>query len=128
MLGGAGNDTLTGGYGNDTLDGGSGNDSLDGGYGSDTYVFRKGSGQDTISNYAYNDTTANKLDVIRLEGLSAADVVLRREYDDLIIQIKDSGETLRVSSHFNTSALYGYNIDQIQFADGTALTNEQIRT
>ncbi|WP_327194638.1 calcium-binding protein, partial [Pseudomonas syringae] len=128
LLGGAGNDTLTGGYGNDTLDGGSGNDSLDGGYGSDTYVFRKGSGQDTISNYAYNDTTANKLDVIRLEGLNAADVVLRREYDDLIIQIKDSGETLRVSSHFNTSVLYGYNIDQIQFADGTALTNEQIRT
>ncbi|OUM04565.1 calcium-binding protein, partial [Pseudomonas syringae] len=128
LLGGAGNDTLTGGYGNDTLDGGSGNDSLDGGYGSDTYVFRKGSGQDTISNYAYNDTTANKLDVIRLEGLNAADVVLRREYDDLIIQIKDSGETLRVSSHFNTSVLYGYNIDQIQFADGSALTNEQIRT
>ncbi|WP_241090048.1 calcium-binding protein [Pseudomonas viridiflava] len=128
LLGGAGNDTLTGGYGNDTLDGGSGNDSLDGGYGSDTYVFRKGSGQDTISNYAYNDTTANKLDVIRLEGLNAADVVLRREYDDLIIQIKDSGETLRVSSHFNTSVLYGYGIDQVQFADGTALTNEQIRT
>ncbi|MBX8617208.1 calcium-binding protein [Pseudomonas cichorii] len=128
LLGEAGNDTLTGGYGNDTLDGGAGNDSLDGGYGSDTYVFRKGSGQDTISNYAYNDTTANKLDVIRLEGLNAADVVMRRESDDLIIQIKDSGETLRVSSHFSTSVLYGYNIDQIQFADGTTLSNEQIRT
>ncbi|MBX8489549.1 calcium-binding protein [Pseudomonas cichorii] len=128
LLGEAGNDTLTGGYGNDTLDGGAGNDSLDGGYGSDTYVFRKGSGQDTISNYAYNDTTANKLDVIRLEGLNAADVVMRRESDDLIIQIKDSGETLRISSHFSTSVLYGYNIDQIQFADGTTLSNEQIRT
>ncbi|RMR63373.1 calcium-binding protein, partial [Pseudomonas cichorii] len=73
--GGDGNDTLNGGDGNDTLDGGSGNDLLSGDYGSDTYVFRKGSGQDTISNYAYNDTTANKLDVIRLEGLNAADVV-----------------------------------------------------
>ncbi|MCV4339837.1 calcium-binding protein [Pseudomonas capsici] len=128
LLGDAGNDTLSGGYGNDTLDGGSGNDSLDGGYGSDTYVFRKGSGQDTISNYAYNDTTANKLDVIRLEGLNASDVVMRRESDDLIIQIKDSNETLRVSSHFNSTPLYGYNIDQVQFADGTVLTNEQIRT
>ncbi|RMQ40696.1 Calcium binding hemolysin protein, partial [Pseudomonas cichorii] len=127
LLGGAGNDTLTGGYGNDTLDGGIGNDSLDGGFGSDTYVFRKGSGQDTISNYAYNDTTANKLDVIRLEGLNAADVVMRRESDDLIIQIKDSAETLRVSSHFSTSVLYGYAIDQVQFADGTVLSNEQIR-
>ncbi|PBQ07278.1 calcium-binding protein, partial [Pseudomonas syringae] len=126
LLGGAGNDTLTGGYGNDTLDGGSGNDSLDGGYGSDTYVFRKGSGQDTISNYAYNDTTANKLDVIRLEGLNAADVVLRRESDDLIIQIKDSGETLRVSSHFYSSAIYGYGIDQVQFADGVIWNKESI--
>ncbi|WP_327194214.1 calcium-binding protein, partial [Pseudomonas syringae] len=102
------------------------NDSLDGGYGSDTYVFRKGAGQDTISNYSYNDATANKLDVIRLEGLNAADVVLRRESDDLIIQIKDSGETLRVSSHFYSSAIYGYGIDQVQFADGVIWNKESI--
>ncbi|WP_241151891.1 calcium-binding protein [Pseudomonas viridiflava] len=128
LLGEAGNDTLTGGYGSDMLDGGIGNDSLDGGFGSDTYVFRKGSGQDTINNYAYNDTTANKLDVVRLEGLNASDVLMRRESDDLIIQIKDSGEALRVSAHFSTNAIYGYGIDQVQFADGTMLSNEQIRT
>ncbi|WP_122257040.1 calcium-binding protein [Pseudomonas syringae] len=128
LSGGAGNDTLSGGYGNDLLDGGSGNDSLDGGYGSDTYVFRKGSGQDTINNYAYNDTTVDKLDVIRLEGLNASDVVMRRESDDLVIQIKDSGETLRVSSHFYPYANYGYGIDQVQFADGTVLTSAQIKT
>ncbi|EPN30121.1 calcium binding hemolysin protein, partial [Pseudomonas syringae pv. actinidiae ICMP 18807] len=127
LLGGSGNDTLSGGYGNDLLDGGSGNDSLDGGFGSDTYVFRKGSGQDSISNYAYNDTTVDKLDVIRLEGLNASDVVMRRESDDLVIQIKDSGETLRVGSHFYANATYGYGIDQVQFADGSVLTNAQIR-
>ncbi|RMR74285.1 Calcium binding hemolysin protein [Pseudomonas savastanoi pv. fraxini] len=128
LSGGAGNDTLSGGYGNDLLDGGSGNDSLDGGYGSDTYVFRKGSGQDTINNYAYNDTTVDKLDVIRLEGLNTSDVVMRRESDDLVIQIKDSGETLRVSSHFYANAAYGYGIDQVQFADGSVLTSAQIKT
>ncbi|MBN4177581.1 hypothetical protein GSU75_04864 [Pseudomonas savastanoi pv. phaseolicola] len=128
LLGGSGYDTLSGGYGNDLLDGGSGNDSLDGGFGSDTYVFRKGSGQDSISNYAYNDTTVDKLDVIRLEGLNASDVVMRRESDDLVIQIKDSGETLRVGSHFYANATYGYGIDQVQFADGSVLTNAQIRT
>nr|WP_272932045.1 calcium-binding protein [Pseudomonas syringae] len=128
LLGGAGNDTLSGGYGNDTLDGGSGNDSLDGGFGSDTYVFRRGAGQDTISNYAYNDTTVDKLDVIRLEGLNASDVLIRRESDDLVIQIKGTDETLRVSSHFSTAVLYGYGIDQVQFADGSVLTSAQIKT
>ncbi|KPW44116.1 Calcium binding hemolysin protein, partial [Pseudomonas syringae pv. berberidis] len=128
LLGGAGNDTLNGGYGNDTLDGGSGNDSLDGGFGSDTYVFRRGAGQDTISNYAYNDTTLDKLNVIRLEGLNASDVLIRRESDDLVIQIKGTDETLRVSSHFSTAVLYGYGIDQVQFADGSVLTSAQIKT
>ncbi|MCF7544292.1 calcium-binding protein [Pseudomonas petrae] len=127
LLGGIGNDSLTGGYGNDLLDGGAGNDTLEGGYGSDTYVFRRGSGQDTISNWAYNDTTANKLDVVRLEGLTLSDVTLRRESDDLVIQIRESGETLRISSHFNTYASYGYGIDLIQFADGTSLDSSQIR-
>ncbi|EGH26049.1 calcium binding hemolysin protein, partial [Pseudomonas amygdali pv. mori str. 301020] len=87
-----------------------------------------GSGQDTISNYAYNDTTVGKLDVIRLEGLNVSDVVIRRESDDLVIQIKDSGETLRVGSHFYPYANYGYGIDQVQFADGTVLTSAQIKT
>ncbi|WP_024671377.1 calcium-binding protein, partial [Pseudomonas tremae] len=127
LLGGIGNDSLTGGYGNDLLDGGAGNDTLEGGYGSDTYVFRRGSGQDTISNWAYNDTTANKLDVVRLEGLTLSDVTMRRESDDLVIQIRESGETLRISSHFNTYASYGYGIDLIQFADGISLDASQIR-
>jgi Ca2+-binding RTX toxin-like protein len=127
LLGGIGNDSLTGGYGNDLLDGGAGNDTLEGGYGSDTYVFRRGSGQDSISNWAYNDTTANKLDVVRLEGLTLSDVTLRRESDDLVIQIRESGETLRISSHFNTYASYGYGVDLIQFADGTSLDASQIR-
>ncbi|MDU8339413.1 calcium-binding protein, partial [Pseudomonas syringae pv. actinidiae] len=92
-----------------------------------TYVFRTGAGQDTITNYAYNDTTVDKLDVIRLEGLNASDVVIRRESDDLVVQIKDSGETLRVGSHFYANATYGYGIDLVQFADGSVLTNTQIK-
>ncbi|WP_147480494.1 calcium-binding protein, partial [Pseudomonas coronafaciens] len=127
LLGGAGNDSLSGGYGNDVLDGGAGNDYLEGGYGSDTYVFRKGSGQDQIYSYAYNDTTVDKLDVIQLEALNLVDVRIRRESEDLIIQIRETGETLRVSSHFSSSVVSGYAIDQIKFADGTSLSSAQIR-
>ncbi|WP_122290019.1 calcium-binding protein [Pseudomonas savastanoi] len=129
LLGRAGNDSLSGGYGDDVLDGGSGNDSLDGGYGSDTYVFRKGSGQDSISNGVYNEGTVGKQDVIRLEGLNLSDISLRREYNDLLIQIKETGDTLRVSSHFSpSSSYYNYAIDQLQFADGTVWGVDQIKT
>ncbi|EGH45988.1 calcium binding hemolysin protein, partial [Pseudomonas syringae pv. pisi str. 1704B] len=128
LRGEADDDTLNGGIGDDLLDGGAGNDSLAGGSGSDTYVFRKGSGQDTINNSVYNDTTANKLDVIKLDGLNLSDISLRRESDDLIIEIKETGEILRVTQHFNASLISGYAIDQLQFSDGSFLTTDQIRT
>ncbi len=50
LFGGDGNDTLYGNGGNDILDGGSGNDYLNGGSGNDSYIFRRGSGYDTIFN------------------------------------------------------------------------------
>ena len=51
LLGDQGNDTITGGAGNDTIVGGSGDDSLTGGEGNDTFVFRDGSGDDTITDF-----------------------------------------------------------------------------
>lgn len=58
--GGAENDTLRGGRDNDTMDAGSGDDLLDGGFGHDvmtggggidTFVFRRHSGDDTITDF-----------------------------------------------------------------------------
>ncbi|WP_434141462.1 calcium-binding protein [Pseudomonas luteola] len=130
LQGGAGNDSLYGGYGNDVLDGGTGNDYLEGGYGSDTYVFGKGSGQDRISNSAYNDTTANKLDVIRLDGLSATDVTVSRDSDDLVIRVIGTNDSLRVSSYFSQDgkSTYGYAVDQIRFADGSSWTYTDVKS
>ena len=56
LTGGSGDDTLLGdewlpGGGNDVLDGGAGNDWLDGGNGNDTFVFRLGSGVDTVGDF-----------------------------------------------------------------------------
>ena len=129
LKGGAGNDSLYGGEGNDLLEGGAGNDYLQGGYGSDTYVYGKGAGQDTISNYSYRDTSSNKLDVVRLEGLNPGDIRITRESEDLLIRIIETGETLRVSSHFSADGLseWGYAIDQLQFADGTVWDGAQIK-
>ena len=82
LIGGAGNDWLMGdewlaGGGNDWLDGGAGNDWLDGGNGDDTFVFRPGSGMDTVEDFDQSNPSttsthctvhSNDHDVIRFEG------------------------------------------------------------
>ncbi|MDM3860443.1 MAG: hypothetical protein PT118_11490, partial [Aphanizomenon gracile PMC644.10] len=62
LVGNGGNDNISGGNGNDIIDGGAGNDTLNGGYGNDIYIFNKGDGQDTISDY---DPTSGNTDTIR---------------------------------------------------------------
>lgn len=51
LFGGAGADWLLGGDGLDRLDGGAGNDRLDGGAGSDIFVFARGGGVDTVTDF-----------------------------------------------------------------------------
>jgi Ca2+-binding RTX toxin-like protein len=51
LHGNAGNDVLRGGNGDDVLQGGRGDDRLWGGTGTDKFVFRRGDGQDTISDF-----------------------------------------------------------------------------
>lgn len=54
LQGNAGDDKLFGMVGNDRLDGGAGNDILTGGAGSDDFVFKKGYGRDTITDFKNN--------------------------------------------------------------------------
>jgi Ca2+-binding RTX toxin-like protein len=109
-----GNDHLVGGGGNDSLDGGAGDDILDGGLGNDTYIFRKGSGNDTITN---NDNTMGRVDTLVLEGLYSTDVRIEiRNYHDLVFVVKDTGESINIQSYFVADS---YKIDAVRFADGT---------
>ena len=77
LTGGSGDDTLLGdewlpGGGNDVLDGGAGNDWLDGGNDNDTFVFRLGSGVDTVDDFGQTTLDGHCMagdpDVIRIEG------------------------------------------------------------
>lgn len=68
LYGGKGNDQLHGGAGKDLLDGGAGKDTLTGGGGVDTFVFRKGYGADTITDF---DAVGNSHDILDLTGVSA---------------------------------------------------------
>jgi len=108
----SGNDTLNGTSDPDTIDGLAGNDTLNGAAGSDTYVFRVGSGNDTIS----GEFDSGATDTIKLVGLDPADVTLSRNGQDLAVRINSSGETITVVGHFYGT---GDGIEQIAFENGT---------
>jgi len=126
LYGGDGNDTLFGWNGDDTLSGDAGNDSLWGGKGNDTYLFGRGSGNDVITHDDpvtddfYNDT------IILGAGLTqdAVEILGGGPYNtDLVLKIKETGETLTISGWSGGS--WG-QVKQIVFADGTILTPADI--
>ncbi|MDX2359145.1 calcium-binding protein, partial [Dietzia sp. PP-33] len=105
-------ETITGTSGAETIDGLAGDDILNGGSGGDIYIFRVGSGNDTIQETGSNSGN----DVVRLAGLNAHDVDITKNGNDLSIRILSSGETLTVKDHYLGS---NTGIEYIQFADKT---------
>jgi Ca2+-binding RTX toxin-like protein len=111
LFGGDGNDTLNGGTQNDRLNGGTGidrliggknNDQLTGGTGDDIFVFTKGSGADTITDFDAVGKTHDVIDLSHYTGIdrfadldisrSKADVVIDLGSDEIVLQhvsIKD---------------------------------------
>jgi Ca2+-binding RTX toxin-like protein len=123
LVGGAGDDYVVGGAGHDTLNGGAGNDYLVGESGNDTYLFNRGSGDDSINNY--DPSAGSAVDRIQLgAGITQADVVLSRNPDgSLVLSLKDTTDSLTLQGYGSTDPWYpasSYFIDQLVFADGTA--------
>ena len=137
LNGNGGNDTIEGGNGFDYVYGGDGNDVLDGGTdgayltggnGADTYRFSRGNGATTIYNYD-NDSFGNLADRILLgAGIAQSDVVVRREYSDLVLTIKGTNDSLRVQYYFYGDESYGYALENIQFADGSIWNTATIKS
>ena len=124
MYGNKDTNYISAGAGDDILIGGEGNDELYGDWGADTYIFGKGDGQDTI--YADGE------DIIKFkEGITRDDILITRDHNDLVIKLKDSDDSVRVSC-----MLYGSDDDSndnpagikaIEFSDGSSLGLEYIR-
>jgi Ca2+-binding RTX toxin-like protein len=145
LAGGAGGDLLYGGAGNDTLDGGTGSDVLQGGQGSDLYLFGRGDGRDIVrnspvdgsdaNNAAYNNNAnteadqAASTDVLRFkEGVAASDLTFTRFGSHLILGIAGTRDQVVIEGFFAQSDVHhGFGPDRIEFADGTVLTDAQIR-
>lgn len=99
LEGGEGNDSLSGGAGHDTLIGGAGNDLLLGGnWESDTYVFAKGHGQDTVTDYA---SFADQADTLRFEGASSANVAFSRSGNNLVVKAYGGNDQVTVNNYFS---------------------------
>lgn len=114
LIGGAGNDYLYDDEGDDRLDGGAQDDMLRGGMGNDTFVFGRGYGRDTVN--AYDPGVG--FDVIELTaGVAAEDITLWRLGDDLMLRIKDTGDSVTVQAHFRPELSWA--LDGLRFADGT---------
>ena len=125
LAGEADNDSLRGGTGDDILSGGTGNDYLDGGDGNDTYLFNRGDGQDTISNY---DTGTGRVDSLQLgAGIVQADVTVKRVGNNLLLTLNDTSDSVTVSNYFANEPTYPNRLDQIKFEDGTIWDMEEVK-
>ncbi|MBU0997916.1 MAG: putative Ig domain-containing protein, partial [Firmicutes bacterium] len=123
LMGGDGNDELYGDYGNDVMSGGAGNDSLNGGEGNDLYLFNLGDGQDVIYNGNYDDEYKVDWlnpDIVRFgAGITAADIAISRDGDNLLLAIGGTGDSLTIGDWFENLYAAPGRGEQLEFADGT---------
>lgn len=110
------------------LQGGRGNDTLVGNDGGDTYLYARGDGIDVIHERSDNGT-----DVLRMTGISAGQVILRRGANDnlevvLLESVPGVGDGGRITV---VDGLYQYGragIEQIVFDDGTIWQRDSFGT
>jgi Ca2+-binding RTX toxin-like protein len=98
----SGNDTLDGGSGRDILSGGKGNDRIIGGSGSDVFVFNRGDGTDTVTDFV------NGLDVMQIANGA-------EKFAD--ITVLDSGSNVTISFANVKVTLLNLNHSSIDASD-----------
>jgi Ca2+-binding RTX toxin-like protein len=126
ITGTTGNDTITATNAATVIQGGKGNDVITGSVLGDTYIFNLGDGADTISDYGTG------IDVLKFgTGINPSDISLSASLNgrDLIISHANGTDKITVSNYF-TFGQGGkdYNIEQVQFADGTVWDGTKLAT
>jgi Ca2+-binding RTX toxin-like protein len=99
---------------NNVLVGNSGNNQLGGGAGNDLYLFGRGSGRDTITEY---DPTPGNVDTLRFAAdVLPGDVTVRGDLNNVYLSI--NGTTDQVTLQYWVA--YDTNqVERVEFADGT---------
>ena len=110
--------------------GGAGSDYIESGLGDNIFVFGRGYGHDTVK--ACNGAV-NKHNQVRLLGLGPDEITIRVAerledrwtHQDLVFEIKSTGETMTILQGF--SGGYSYRIQSVEFGDGTVWSWDDIR-
>ena len=118
----SGNDHLTG----QRQIGGSGDDTLENG---GTFVFGRGAGHDTVQvTNSAGSSTVDKLNRwIEMEpGIGAADLAFEIDEHDLVVTIRDTGDSIRVFDQFERygsfpTFYYSSAVAGVRFSDGTTI-------
>ena len=124
----AGNDVIDGFNIADTIRGGKGDDSLNGQANNDTYLYARGDGNDTITEW----DSAGDDDRLVFTNITASDVTLVRTGIDLKLVIAESatgaGDAGSILMKNMLDEYYARGVDKVVFADGTAWTRADFRT
>lgn len=139
LTGSAQNDLLLGEGGDDQLDGATGNDSLEGGVGNDTYYFRRGDGQDLItddvrfipnsgapSGFVPNPNEPEYQDRIKFgEAIAADQLWFRQDGSSLEISIIGTSDKIKINGWYDSP----FNeIEEFELADGKMLLNDSVNS
>jgi Ca2+-binding RTX toxin-like protein len=103
-------DEITGTALADRIAGGQGDDLLDGGAGDDIYLYRNGDGNDII-------TDSQGENVVRLLDAAPADLVVEKNYHDLILRMAD-GSSITLPGWLDAESK---SIVAVELADGSVL-------
>ncbi len=137
--GNAADNSIVGNSAANVLTAAGGSDWLSGGGGDDVYVFSRGDGGDTVSNTDFLRDTADPLlqqavDTVRFgDGIAVTDVSVRRQGDNLVLQLKGTDDYVFVANHYgaqvevaNSTRVLDHKIDRLVFADGTVWDQARI--
>jgi Ca2+-binding RTX toxin-like protein len=108
-------DTFNGTAGSDLFIGGKGADTISGSDGNDVYQWKKGDGNDILTDC---DWQAGNVDTLKLVDVAAGGVSLSRDFANLYITVIATGEKLQISNHFTAAA---FNLERIEFSSGNPL-------
>ncbi|WP_279610366.1 calcium-binding protein, partial [Burkholderia gladioli] len=115
------NDLLDGSFHGDVFDGKGGNDEIYGGGGADTFIFNQGYGRLRI--YENQPTDLSSGTILKLgKGLDPSTVTVTNNNGDVIIRQGTDRITLSNMADYPDH----YGVSQVQFADGTIWTAEQL--
>lgn len=116
-------DTVLGTEGDNTLSGGNGDDTVSGGEGNDIYRYSRGDAHDLFSEDGGFDT------ITFGEGITKDDLILQKVDNNLLISLKEAGntqndlaDTITVSDWFDESG----RIERFRFADGSTMELNEI--